>query len=371
MVGENKIQKNQPTKDKIPEITSFGHEKDIKEDVRELRRESPQKPRSYVIDSLMLDAKKNKAIRKKMLLELENILGSPVISYVQNRKVQFISSIQEDDEKFMADILYSVPLGTRKINLILSSLGGDPDTALKQVQILRDTFPEGFNVIIPQFAKSAATIISLGANKIIMGQLSELGPIDPIMIKYDSEGESVAMPAKTYLGSILEAKRMITTEDDPQIREMYLKKLESQVDFQLVKTCKDWLKTIELDARMMLEAGSMKGRTSEEINSTITNLISGPDHLLHASIINATEASNKLKLNVELWNIHDVRFKLLWEYYMCAEALFNIENVTKLYESANMTIMETYETEEENHEEDSQMQPDKTADTLKVTRRQT
>ncbi len=366
MQGESKSQKQIVSEFQICKTVTPAHES-IKESMTELKRADTQKFKSYVLDALKLDSKKNNAKRKKMLRELANILGAPVIAYVENRYFS-MSSMDQENEKFIIDIISSLPKGTKKVNLIISSLGGDPDTSIKQAQVLRNSFPEGFNIIIPHFAKSAATLISLGATKIIMSPFSELGPIDPILVKYEGEEEHTSVPAKNYLGAISEAKRMIINEEDSEIRDIYLKKLDSHVDFKFIKLCKDWLKTIELDARLMLELGAMKGRTKEEINNTISHLISDPDHLLHTSVINAAEAKTKLNLNVELWNIHDPRFKLLWTYYMCAEALFKIENISKLYEGPNLTIKEIYEVEEESNAPDHTNE-DSAADAIKILRR--
>jgi ClpP class serine protease len=38
-------------------------------------------------------------------------------------------------------------------------------------------------VIVPNIAKSAATLFALGADEILMGYLSELGPIDPQVLR--------------------------------------------------------------------------------------------------------------------------------------------------------------------------------------------
>jgi len=44
-------------------------------------------------------------------------------------------------------------------------------------------FCKVFNILIPYKAQSAATLLSLGADKIIMGKKAELGPIDPTLVK--------------------------------------------------------------------------------------------------------------------------------------------------------------------------------------------
>ena len=57
--------------------------------------------------------------------------------------------------------------------------GGKIEPAYLISKICQRLANEKFVVAIPRRAKSAATLISLGANEIHMGLLSELGPIDP------------------------------------------------------------------------------------------------------------------------------------------------------------------------------------------------
>src|SRR3989344_9199789 len=64
-----------------------------------------------------------------------------------------------------------------KIILILNSIGGDIYTAYKIINVLREKCKE-FDVIILENANSAATLMALGSDKIIMGKQSELGPLD-------------------------------------------------------------------------------------------------------------------------------------------------------------------------------------------------
>lgn len=63
------------------------------------------------------------------------------------------------------------------IDLILNSNGGDAYTAYKMLKQLRSKC-KSLRVIIPLAAKSAATLLSLGADEIVMGVQSELGPLD-------------------------------------------------------------------------------------------------------------------------------------------------------------------------------------------------
>lgn len=68
----------------------------------------------------------------------------------------------------------------RNLTLILHTPGGVTNAAETIVQYLHSKF-EDIEVIVPTFAMSAGTMISLSANRIIMGRQSQLGPIDPQM----------------------------------------------------------------------------------------------------------------------------------------------------------------------------------------------
>jgi hypothetical protein len=64
-----------------------------------------------------------------------------------------------------------------KLELLLHSGGGHPDIAFKVMKFFRRRF-KTVNAIVPLRAKSAATLMCLGADKIYMGELAELGPVD-------------------------------------------------------------------------------------------------------------------------------------------------------------------------------------------------
>jgi ClpP class serine protease len=66
----------------------------------------------------------------------------------------------------------------------IDSPGGDGTIIEKMVEMCRnhlagDKRKRKLRVIVPNTAKSAATVFALGADEIIMGYPSELGPIDP------------------------------------------------------------------------------------------------------------------------------------------------------------------------------------------------
>ncbi len=68
----------------------------------------------------------------------------------------------------------------KPIILVLTSNGGYPSPAYLIGKLFQQFSSENdFIVVIPRYAKSAATLLACAADKVHMGKLSELGPIDP------------------------------------------------------------------------------------------------------------------------------------------------------------------------------------------------
>lgn len=93
--------------------------------------------------------------------------------------------VLHDDHILMrdaADRIYEAAAGAdrdKPLLLVLQSSGGDVAAAYLIAKLCREHTKGLFEVAVPRRAKSAATLICCGADRIHMGSLSELGPIDP------------------------------------------------------------------------------------------------------------------------------------------------------------------------------------------------
>lgn len=85
----------------------------------------------------------------------------------------------EDLNAFMA-VMHGMDWA-KGLTLILHTPGGVTTAAETLVSYLRSKF-DYIEVIIPTFAMSAGTMISLAADRIVMGRQSQLGPIDPQLV---------------------------------------------------------------------------------------------------------------------------------------------------------------------------------------------
>lgn len=116
---------------------------------------------------------------KDAVVEIEKIRNSTIISYMAAQN----ALVSPEDAGMLVDTIEMILPPSRKIeklDLFLHSPGGFLDSAYKIVRICKE-YSNEFNVIVPLAAKSAATVIALGAHEIIMTVFAELGPIDPII----------------------------------------------------------------------------------------------------------------------------------------------------------------------------------------------
>ena len=72
---------------------------------------------------------------------------------------------------------YPAKRATDPLHVIVDSNGGSLDSAFRTMLFLR-SFAEDIRVYVPRRAKSAATLLALGADEVIMSPFAELGPLD-------------------------------------------------------------------------------------------------------------------------------------------------------------------------------------------------
>ena len=116
--------------------------------------------------------------RKQLIQQIENVRKSRVIAYLtSDRQGPFNARIAPDIIPPISKQLQSIGK-VQNIDLFLYSAGGDTMVPWRLVSMIRE-YCDKFSVLVPYKAHSAATMIALGADEIVMSNLSELSPIDP------------------------------------------------------------------------------------------------------------------------------------------------------------------------------------------------
>lgn len=115
--------------------------------------------------------------RQKIYSQIEKSRKTKVLAYVTGDRRGMETKISKEVVDIFVDHLDHVG-PTKRISLVLYTNGGDTAAAWRLINLLH-TFCDELEVIIISKALSAGTLISLGANKIIMTKQAALGPIDP------------------------------------------------------------------------------------------------------------------------------------------------------------------------------------------------
>ena len=88
---------------------------------------------------------------------------------------------------------FPVPLfgDFKQASVLLNSPGGSATATYKMILALRQ-YVDDVEVLVPRYAKSAATLFCLGADTIYMGREGELGPLDPQILDRTGSGRRVS-----------------------------------------------------------------------------------------------------------------------------------------------------------------------------------
>ena len=120
-----------------------------------------------------------RAERKAIIQQLQTVRNSKLIAYVTGDRQPTPAQIGDDVLRPLYDHVRQIG-HVERLDLFIYSRGGAIDVPWRIVNALRRASDQ-WHVLVPFRANSAATLIALGADEIIMGPQGELGPIDPIM----------------------------------------------------------------------------------------------------------------------------------------------------------------------------------------------
>ncbi len=267
--------------------------------------------------------------RKPLIQNLERLLNAKVITYIASL-YHPVPMIMNQDIPLFEDLLRSTG-GAEAGYLIINSPGGDGNVAEKMITMCRQRFTKSFKVIVPNFAKSAATMIALGSDQILMGYLAELGPIDPQLGNPFTGG---LIPARSFIDGLEMIRRNIKEKGDPV--QMYLPML-SQIRPEIIAQCQSTIDGSREFAQKWLKECMLKDKP-EQAQQVAKWLSEGEKYKSHGKVIDYAEAHDVLKLNVEKIPQDSELWSNIWELY-CSSVLFlQQQQSAKLFESENVSL---------------------------------
>lgn len=219
---------------------------------------------------------------------------------------------------------------------MINSPGGDANAAEKLLTMCRQRFTKSFTVIVPNYAKSAATMIALGSDKIMMGYLAELGPIDPQLRTAPFPGPGI--PARSFIDGLELIRRNVTQKGDPI--EMYFPMLR-QISPQIVARCQSAIEGSRKFAEKWLKQYMLK-KDPKQARKVARWLSEGKKYKSHGKVIDFKEAHDVLKLNAERIDPDSDLWTDVWELY-CRSIAFlqqrQRQGAAKLFESESVSLI--------------------------------
>lgn len=169
------------------------------------------------------------------------------------RLVVMSDAIFHDNVTLFEDLIYDAD-PNQPLHLMLNSPGGDGETAVRLARQAQSRCSE-LVVIVPDQAKSAATLLCMGAHEILMGPTSDLGPVDP---QFRFEDGSLAS-AKDIIAAVTHAEEAV--QQRPETYPIHAALLENLTELRVQQARSAIDRTDQLAIEALL---SRPGRSTDD-----------------------------------------------------------------------------------------------------------
>jgi hypothetical protein len=230
--------------------------------------------------------------------KLEELRKSKLLIYYTSDRQKAETNIGSDILAPFADHLDKIG-DVDKITLYMYSNGGSTLAGWSLVNLIR-SFCKDFEVIVPFRCQSAATLISLGTNRIVMTKQGTLGPIDPstnglMNPQVNINGQNIRVPVSVeHVNGFLEmAKQDFGINDSEQLSNVYLKLTDKIHPLSLGDVYKAKAQ-IQMLAKKLLKNHEISDDNVEKVISFLCSDSGSHDYTIYRK-----EAKDELGLNIE------------------------------------------------------------------------
>lgn len=262
-----------------------------------------------VVKRVMSEISQGPETRRHLFEKIEDLLNKPVIAFFTSFNHNVV--IDDADADMIDGMLQPLDL-SKGLAVIISSPGGSGEAAERIINILRSYSGTGeFIAIVPGKAKSAATMICLGASKILMCSASELGPVDPQIRIADEKGQwyvSAFHIVDTYDTLFSEATK---TKGNLQPFLQQLGNYNASIIAHL-RSAIELSKDISVKA---LQSGMMSGKDEIQIEESIKLFLTPDNTKTHGRPI-FKDAAREIGLSIEDIDHKSELWKNIYELYL-------------------------------------------------------
>lgn len=290
-------------------------------------KQNRDRPMTYT--GLLEEVNQGHTTRRALYKKLENQLGSnkKVIAFFTSSVFHVLITNQDAD--MLEEVLRNSQMKNKELVLLLNSPGGDALAAERIVNICRSFSNGGFTVIVPKMAKSAATMVCLGAKEIGMGETSEMGPIDPQIAIYDERGNLKDFKAAH---EVIESYNDLMKQANKSKGrlEPFLQQL-ARFDARDIRSIRSAQQLSESIAIRCLKNGMLQGSTDRQIKVKIKPFLDPRYTKVHGRPI-YHDIAKACGLNVQLYGNYDASWQTVSQLYVKLN-YFVSNNASKTIES--------------------------------------
>ena len=291
--------------------------------------QAPTEAVAYVRTPLFAASNSQRYERQALIRQIQEASENRLICYIGGTQ----SPITRDDVLPFHDLLRNIDKNTN-IDLLLHTVGGDIDATEKIVNMIRDRVgTASFRIVVPDYAKSAGTLMVLGADRVVMSDSSELGPIDPQVVRAEGDGQRVSVSVQHHLVAYDEyAERLAEAPNDP-VAALMLQKFDPAVrqtyigvDRRARQLAEDFL----LQGMFSDGGGNPTGAANELLNTKLWHT--------HSQVISWRDAqSPHIGLKVDYLDPHSEHWQMYWRLY-CLQRIA-LDHDQKLFESDFVSLV--------------------------------
>ena len=284
----------------------------------------------------LLDEIQNEGIvHHELVAKIEHFTQRNLVSY-SSLFEHPAGTIADHDPQLIETLLQSLDLTQYPdtLDLMLNSPGGSPTAAEKVVLTCR-AYAKSFRVIVPQSAMSAATMIAMGADSILMTETSELGPIDPQMIFQVPGGHSTIRPAKAFIDAysdlVSKTQEAILAQKPPHPYIELLRKL----DPSWIQVCLKARKLAGQIAEDFLSRWMLCGKAPDDIKKVVSQFLAQGEEGSHGRAIRAEKAKSFGLEKVGTTPTGQELWKAIWELYQRTQRYLQQRGLAKYLVARN------------------------------------
>lgn len=248
--------------------------------------------------------------RKHIFSDIEKEIGRPLVSFFTS--FDYAASIDDEDADMIQSVLRHLDL-SNGLALLINSPGGDGLAAERIINICRSySGTNEYWAVVAGKAKSAATMVCMGASKIMMAPMSELGPVDPQILKIEDGMRKVFSAHSLVITYDKLFKGATQTKGNLQ---PYIQQL-SYFDIRDINKYRSLIDLADNIAVKTLKNGMMKGKTEDSIKKSIKVFLDpSAGTLAHGRPIYLEEAKGS-GLIIDEIDVKNALWELIYELYV-------------------------------------------------------